>query len=176
MNQRFHDDSNGGWYATSGNDPSVLLRLKEDYDGAEPSGNSLAALACLRLGELCERPDWTAKAEGCVKAFAAHLGEEPHAGPLLLVALDWLIGGPTHIVVAGAGIDAQAAHALIEEISSHFVARRVLARAEDVPWAREMSALSERPTTYVCRDRACERPTNDRKQLAEALSRLAPTT
>jgi uncharacterized protein YyaL (SSP411 family) len=176
MNERFADAERGGWFATSGRDPSVLLRLKEDYDGAEPSGNSLAALACLRLGELCGREEWRALAERCVGSFAARLREEPHAAPFLLVAFDWILAGPTHIVLAGASEESNLALAssLVDEIASRFVPRRVLARAEHVGWAREMRAISERATAYVCRDRACDRPSNDVKALEESLSRLVP--
>jgi uncharacterized protein YyaL (SSP411 family) len=176
MNERFADAEQGGWFATSGRDPSVLLRLKDDYDGAEPSGNSLAALACLRLGELCGRADWTTRAEGCVAAFSGRLREEPHAAPLLLTAFDWLLAGPTHIVLAGAAEESNGALAssMVEQIASRFVPRRVLARAEHIPWAREMRAVAGMATTYVCRDRSCDRPANDVKALEASLSRLVP--
>jgi len=174
MNERFLDDAQGGWFATSGRDASVLLRLKEDYDGAEPSGNSLASLASLRLGELCARPEWGKLAERCVSAFSGRLREEPHAAPLLLVVFDWLLGGPTHIVLAGAESDAARAHELESEIASHFIPRRVLARAQHVPWAAEMFTVSDTVTTYVCRDRACDRPSIDVLSLNESLSRLVP--
>jgi uncharacterized protein YyaL (SSP411 family) len=174
MNERFHDEARGGWFATSGRDASVLLRLKEDYDGAEPSGNSLAALACLRLGELCGRPEWTKLAERCVSAFSGRLREEPHAAPLMLVVLDWLLSGPTHIVLAGVEYNAERARQFENEIASHFIPRRILARSEHVEWGRDMHALSDAPTAYVCRDRACDRPTNDISSLKDSLSRLVP--
>jgi uncharacterized protein YyaL (SSP411 family) len=176
MNERFADVEGGGWFATSGRDTSVLLRLKDDYDGAEPSGNSLAALACLRMGELCGRAEWTALAENCVAAFSGKLREEPHGSPLLLVAFDWVLAGPTHIVIAGAEPESNGALAssMVQEIASHFVPRRVLARAEHVPWAREMRAVSGMATAYVCRERACDRPATDVKALDESLSRLVP--
>jgi uncharacterized protein len=176
MNERFLDAEQGGWFATSGRDPSVLLRLKEDYDGAEPSGNSQASLASLRLGELCARPEWGKLAERCVSAFSGRLREEPHAAPLLLVAFDWIVSGPTHVVIAGAESDPDGARALESEIASHFVPRRVLARAQHVPRAPEMTPRSDVATAYVCRDRACERPARDPLSLKESLSRLVPAT
>src|SRR5262249_20460747 len=104
------------------------------------------------------------------------LREEPHAAPLLLVCFDWLLSGPTHIVLASANGESNAALAssLVKEIASHFVPRRVLARAEDVQWASEMRAMSDTTTAYVCRDRACDRPTNETKALKDSLSRLVP--
>jgi len=94
----------------------------------------------------------------------------------LLVAFDWILAGPTHIVLAGTVGESNGALAssMVEQIASHFVPRRVLARAEDVPWAREMRAVSGMATAYVCRDRACDRPANEIKALDESLSRLVP--
>ncbi len=58
MVAQFHDPEAGGFFSTSGKDPSVLLRMKEDYDGAEPSGNSTAALTLLRLADILDREDF----------------------------------------------------------------------------------------------------------------------
>jgi uncharacterized protein YyaL (SSP411 family) len=48
----FLDKQGGGYFNTPGEDPSVLLRVKEDYDGAEPSGNSVAAINLIRLSSI----------------------------------------------------------------------------------------------------------------------------
>ena len=50
--ERFFDDCDGGWYSTTGEDPDVLLRLKEDYDGAEPSATSVTTRNLIRLAQL----------------------------------------------------------------------------------------------------------------------------
>lgn len=48
----FYDKEGGGYYSNAAGDPSILLRMKEDYDGAEPSGNSIAASNLLRLSKV----------------------------------------------------------------------------------------------------------------------------
>ncbi len=59
----FWDETDGGWFSTTGHDPSVLLRMKEDYDGAEPSAGSVSALNLLVLGHLVARDDWARRVE-----------------------------------------------------------------------------------------------------------------
>ena len=63
----FWDDADGGWFSTTGKDPSILLRAKEDYDGAEPTPSAVSVLNLLSLSHLVERPEWTAKIEEQVR-------------------------------------------------------------------------------------------------------------
>jgi hypothetical protein len=84
--QRFEDKSHGGFYATEENKRDLVLRIKDDYDGAEPSGNSLAALLLLRLARITCREDYQSAADRTVAAFAGQLSAAPHALPQMLVA------------------------------------------------------------------------------------------
>lgn len=52
QDELFLDREGGGYFNTPGEDPSVLLRVKEDYDGAEPSGNSVSAMNLMRLSSM----------------------------------------------------------------------------------------------------------------------------
>src|SRR5690349_9981605 len=79
----------------------ILLRMKDDYDGAEPSGNSVAAIALIKLAELTGRDDLRACAESTVNAFAGKLAEYPHAMPLMLVAYGMLLEPPADVVIVG---------------------------------------------------------------------------
>jgi uncharacterized protein len=84
--QRFEDKSHGGFYATEENTRDLVLRIKDDYDGAEPSGNSLAALLLLRLARITCREDYQSAADRTLAAFAGQLSAAPHAQPQMLVA------------------------------------------------------------------------------------------
>ena len=68
----FFDEKNGGYFSTSGEDKSVLLRMKEDNDGAEPSSNSIAALNLFRLAQLRGMKSYRERAEQTIRAFAPH--------------------------------------------------------------------------------------------------------
>ncbi len=97
----FLDKKNGGYFSTSGEDKSVLLRMKEDNDGAEPSSNSVAALNLLRLAQLRDADEYRERGEQTIKAFAGILGRAPTALPQMLVAFDYSLGKPRQIVIAG---------------------------------------------------------------------------
>ena len=59
----FGDEEGAGWFSTTGDDPSVLVRLKEDYDGAEPSATSISVRNLIDLGHLVEGSDAPARVE-----------------------------------------------------------------------------------------------------------------
>jgi hypothetical protein len=84
--QRFEDGNSGGFYATEENSDDLVLRIKADYDGAEPSANSLAALLLLRMARFTCREDYQRTADRTLAAFAGSLAAAPHALPQMLVA------------------------------------------------------------------------------------------
>jgi uncharacterized protein YyaL (SSP411 family) len=176
----YHDGKDGGFFATAGDDPSVLLRLKEDYDGAEPAGSSIAALNLLRLAEL-GRPEWRALADGTLRAFSARLAQAPHALPQMLVALDLAQRPGVQIVVAGEADDPRT-RALLTVVHGRFLPERTLLLADGrtraelgarLPWIAGMGEEGGRPAAYVCKDHACDRPVTDPEALAAALPRHA---
>src|SRR5205085_12437258 len=85
----FEDTQNGGFFSTAAGDGSLVLRVKEDYDGAEPSGNSAAALNLLRLAQITGRADFRDSAERLLAAFGSRLSVAPMALPQMLVACDF---------------------------------------------------------------------------------------
>jgi uncharacterized protein YyaL (SSP411 family) len=172
----FLDENQGGFFATSGQDPSVLLRLKEDYDGAEPAGSSVAALTLLRLAEL-GRPEWRPLAEATLAAFSSRLVAAPFALPHMLAALTAARAPGRQIVVAGAADDPRT-QALLALVHSRFLPERTLLVADDrvraalggrMPWIAAMAPVGGAPAVYVCHDHACERPVTDPEALAAAL-------
>jgi uncharacterized protein len=90
----FWDAADGGFFETSGRDPSVLVRMKEAYDGAEPAGNSVAAMNLLRLTELTGSPLYQHQAQRTIHAFCAVADPLTYAMPLMMSAVDaWLSPG-----------------------------------------------------------------------------------
>src|SRR5205085_4712832 len=101
MDELFWDGANGGYFATSGNDSSVLLRMKEDNDSAEPAASSIAALNLARLAAIRAERRFEDRAHETIKAFSAQLANFPTALPQMLVAWDLLQTGFSQIVIAG---------------------------------------------------------------------------
>src|SRR5262249_28349196 len=99
MLAKFYDAENGGfWQSLAAKD--LILRVKEDYDGAEPSGNSVATLSLLRLGAIAGRKEFAEAAEKTLRLFAARLQQVPQAVPYMLAALDFSMQEPKRAVVA----------------------------------------------------------------------------
>jgi uncharacterized protein len=158
----------------------VLVRTKELYDGAEPSGNSVAALDLLRLSWFLDRPELRERAAVIVAAAGPFLERAPHAVPQMLQALDFLLAEPVQVVVGGAP-GATASARLLETVRGRFMPHRIVLaagrdRAGEAGLARRLPFLEGvRPppgsdaVALVCRHYRCELPVSTPEALAAAL-------
>jgi uncharacterized protein YyaL (SSP411 family) len=175
----FLDAKNGGYFTTSGRDASVLLRMKDDNDSAEPAASSVAALNLLRLSQFYDDKQLEDRARKTIDAFWPTLSHFASAMPQMLVALDFSSSKPRQIVIAGKK-DASATKALWTEVHRHFLPKTILLLADDGEGQkylgetneaiRAMSMLDGKPAAYVCENFTCKLPVTDPKQLAELLS------
>ncbi|HWB98034.1 MAG TPA: thioredoxin domain-containing protein, partial [Bryobacteraceae bacterium] len=101
MRELFEDPALGAFFSTNAGDSSLVMRIKEDYDGAEPSGNSIAALNLLRLAQLTSREDFRESARKALEAFAPRLTASPVGVPQMLVAYAYQLARPKQIILAG---------------------------------------------------------------------------
>jgi uncharacterized protein YyaL (SSP411 family) len=167
MDALFWDEKNGGYFGTSGRDASILLRLKEDYDGAEPSPNSVAALNLQRLAAMTGRTPWREQAGRIFREFASQLQDAPVAVPQLLVAMDYFLAKPAQIVFAAP--DGASLEPLLREVHNKFRPHKIVMLARDTETMRAVIPVDDKPTAFVCIDFACQLPVTDpaalRKQL-----------
>ena len=174
----FTDEKGGGFYDTPDNDPNIPVRLKSDYDGAEPAGNSMAALNLLRLAHMTGNEDWRLLGAATLNAFAESLEEFPAALPQMLAALDFQLAGPRQIVLAGkAGTaEIEAFHSIIGKrflpntivmFADNGEAQQYLARFQ--PFFAEIHMLDNRATAYVCENFVCREPITEAEKLAALL-------
>jgi uncharacterized protein len=174
----FFDDKSGGYFSTSGKDKSVFLRMKDDNDGAEPAASSVAALNLLRLSQFRDDKPMAERARKTIDAFATTLSHFPSAMPQMLVALDYSLGKPRQIVIAGKK-DAPETKGLLKEVNRHFLPKTVLFLAdgsegqkylgEKNEAIRAMSPIDGKPAAYVCENFTCKAPVTDAKALSELL-------
>ena len=181
QDELFSDAAGGGYFAASAADASVLLRVKEDHDGAEPSANSVSALNLVRLSVLLGREDFLRKAESALRAFAAldNPRRTAQAMPLMLVAADSVTHPPRQIVVAGRP-DAPDTHAMLAAIralylpdTSVFIAdggERQSELVRQMPYLEGVSMQDNRATAYLCENNACQLPTTDPAELVRRLT------
>jgi hypothetical protein len=173
LDRVFFDGENGGYFSGSGNDPSILLRMKEDNDGAEPAASSVAATNLLRLAQIRADDSLRRRAEKNIAAFSATLTRVPHAMPQMLVALDYASGKPQQIIVAGEP-NAESTRALLREVHRHFLPHKVLLMpdaflVEKLPELGEMKPRDGQAAAYVCENFACQAPVTDPVALGELL-------
>ncbi len=167
---RFHDPEEGGFWQSGADAQDLILRIKEDYDGAEPSGNSVAALALLRLAAITGQPRYQEAAEGTLRLFADRLMKLPQAVPYLLSAVDFSLEPPRRVVLAGDPRSPDT-RALLHAAHTVYQPRRViLGTAGPVePFAATLTPKDDRATAYVCTGSACQPPTHDPEAVRKAL-------
>ena len=174
----FFDEKNGGYFSTSGNDKSVVLRMKDDNDSAEPAASSVAASNLLRLAQLRNDKQFEARARKTIDAFAPTMNHFASAMPQLLVALDSSSAKPKQIVIAGK-IDSDGTKALLKEVHQHFLPNKVLMLADGADGQKFFSGNNEaiggmamidgKPAAYVCENFTCKAPVTDARALRALL-------
>jgi len=175
--ERFWDDQEGGFYFSPLDGERLLVRSKEAYDGAVPSGNSVAMLNLLRLGRICADPKLEGYAMRLGRTFSGILKQAPAGHTFLLVALDFAIGPSWEVVIAG---DPQAddTQEMLRAIRSRFLPHKVLLSVpcggsseigDMAPYVRGMTCVEGRATAYVCSHTRCHRPTTDIDRMLDLL-------
>jgi hypothetical protein len=175
----FADDQHGGYFSTRENDPHILIRMKEDYDGAEPSPNSVTALNLLRLAQITGDDAIHARGEKTIAAFLAQLQRMPVAMPQMLAALIFDVVKPKQIVIAGKP-DATDARALLHEVNARFIPGKIILFADCAAGQKFLGAKNEfmktvstiggNATAYVCENFACQLPVTEVSALAKLLT------
>ncbi len=174
----FEDRERGGFFSSGAGDSSLVMRVKDDYDGAEPSGNSVAVMNLLRLAQVTNRADLRESAERALAAFAPRLSAAPVGLPQMLVACEFFLGEPRQIVLVGEreGVDTQA---LVRTFYSRFVPNRVVllvdseatrrGLAAGIPAVGQMQKVDGRAAAYVCRNYTCQLPVSGPAEFAELI-------
>ena len=169
MMVKFYDPENGGFWQSAADAKDLILRVKDDYDGAEPSGNSVATLALLKLAAITGRDDLRKPAETTLRRFAHRLQNVPQAMPFLLHAVDFWLEEPRRVVVAG---DAEAAkfQDLLRAAHSVYQPNKVVLgnRGAVGEFVRTMPA-KDGAVVYLCTGTACQPPTSQPEKLRRLL-------
>jgi uncharacterized protein YyaL (SSP411 family) len=177
----FFDDRDGGWFSTTGDDPSVLLRLKEDYDGAEPAAASITVRNLLRLSQLTGDSGLRALAQRTLERYGPQIGRVVRVMPFMVSNVALWHAPKMEIVLAGSP-DAADTRALERVIARQFLPWAVVvpvapgdaqaALAKTLPWIASMSPRAG-AAAYVCEGFACQAPTSDPEALARQLETKA---
>jgi uncharacterized protein YyaL (SSP411 family) len=176
--EQFEDREHGGFFSSAEGDDSLVVRIKDDYDGAEPAGNSVAVLTLLRLAAITGRAHFRKAAERTLAVFSPRLSAAPVALPSMLAACEFLLGEPRQIVFVGEAA-APDTRALLAVLRARFVPNRVVllvdsaeARRKLEEWSPAiagMQPLEGRAAVYVCRNYTCQLPVWEAARFSELL-------
>jgi uncharacterized protein YyaL (SSP411 family) len=163
------EDEAGGFFASAHEDTSRLMRIKDDYDGAEPSGNSVAFLNVLRLSRITGQTEFEMSARKLLSVFQARLAAVPFGMPQMLAACEFDLAPQREIVVAGDPVGN-----IVRLLRAKFDPNRILLHAGPEiahyqPSISEMHARGGATTVYVCEDFACREPVTREEDLAGLL-------
>jgi len=183
QDELFWDEQAGGWFSTDGRDASVLLRMKDEYDGAEPAPSSVAVLNLLQLSHLIDEPDWRDRVERTLRLFGSRLERAGRAVPMMAAALSTYLAGVQQIVIAHDTEGRESGETVGERAIERAVAGRYLPfamtinvtsdrrmqLASSLPFVAEMRPLGGRTAVYICRDFACRQPVTTPEALEQEL-------
>ena len=181
QDELFWDEAGAGWFSTTGTDPSVLLRMKENYDGAEPTASSVSVMNLLVLSHLVEEPVWTERIDRTLRAFGQQLQRLGRGVPMMAAALSTHLAGVQQIVIvegtkgAAAGSDSGIERALGGRylpfaIQLRLTGERQRRLAGSLPFLAAMTPVEGKTAVYVCRDRTCRAPATATGELEGALA------
>jgi len=166
---KFYEAENGGFWQSTTDAKDLILRVKDDYDGAEPSGNSVATLALLKLAAITGRGDFKKPAEATLRLFAHRLQHFPQAMPFMLHALDFWLEEPRRVMIAGDASSAKARELVHAAHSVYQPNKIVLGNTGAVEgFVRTLPAKSG-PVMYLCTGKACQPPTSEAATVRELL-------
>ena len=169
MIAKFYDPANGGFWQSPAGTNDLILRVKDDYDGAEPSGNSVATLALLRLAAITGREDFKQPAEATLQWSAARLQNQPAGLAFMLHALDFWLDEPRRVVLAG-DTDSTNFHKLLQAVHSVYQPNKIiLGNAGAVePFAKTLTVKND-AVVFLCTGNSCQPPTSDVTRARELL-------
>jgi len=179
MIKYFWDEQNGGFYFTADDAEELIVRQKDIYDGAIPSGNSVAVLNLFRLARITANSDLEDKANKIMIAFSKDVKSVPSGYTQMMVGLDFGIGPSYEIVIVG-NPEAKDTKEMLNSLRKHFIPNKVvLLRPSDqeapdiirlAKFTEYQSSFDGKATAYVCLDYACKMPTTDTEEMLKLLN------
>ena len=172
MVSEFWDTENGAFFLGSNNSEELIVRAKTGYDGAIPSGNSVAAMNFIKLNRITGETKWVEISDKIFMTFSKEINNTPTAFSYMLNAFLFESNEPKEVVVVGSGKDPETKLA-IKKIKSIYIPSKVIIFKDTddksnkltplAKWTMTQESIDDKTTFYVCRDFACKIPTIDLK-------------
>ncbi|MCL5774173.1 MAG: thioredoxin domain-containing protein [Firmicutes bacterium] len=179
--KHFRDAENGGFYLTSDEAESFLIRNKDVYDGAIPSGNSVSMMNLIRMGRITGNPEFEKNAVSIGQAFSKSISQAPASHTQLLSAFEFALGPSSEVVIAGDS-NSEDTKAMLKALRSEYIPDKIVILRpgeEELPeivslaeYTKELVIINGETTAYVCRNFKCNLPTTEVGRLMENVKKL----
>jgi uncharacterized protein YyaL (SSP411 family) len=178
MTQHFWDREGGGYFFTPDDGEALIIRQKESYDGAVPSGNSVAILNLARLARLTGDSSLETRALSIIHTFSGALERMPAGHAHFMSGLGFMTNPSHEIVIAGKS-GAEDTGEMLRTLGKYYLPNTVfllrpaqenLSDIEEVaPFVKDLKPLQGKATAYVCTDFTCQKPTTDVNEMIKIL-------
>ena len=178
LDKYFWDDKNGGYFFTDSRSEELIVRQKESYDGAIPSGNSVSAFNLVRLGRITMDAEFEKKATRIGEVFGENIKNSPVSHTYLLSVIDYL-SGPSYEIIIVDGEKKEGSKEFFKIINKHFIPNKiVIYKSEDRDFSKvsglkafidELHPIDNKPTAYICKNYYCELPVTNKEDLIKSL-------
>ncbi|MFA6239794.1 MAG: thioredoxin domain-containing protein [Candidatus Hydrogenedentales bacterium] len=181
---QFWDPNGGGFFFTTADHRDVLLRTKPTYDGAEPSGNSMAAFALLRLAKLTDNKTYAGKGEEILRSNHVNMESASRGYLKLLCVADFYLSPAKEIAIVGES-GSEPVQSFLRTLHGEYIPNKVIALLDPastdaarvearVPLLAAKALVGGEPAVYVCKDYACQQPVTTGEGLLKALGITEP--
>jgi uncharacterized protein YyaL (SSP411 family) len=180
MMAHFWDTKDGGFYFTSDDQKELLVRQKDIYDGAVPSGNSVAMLNLLRIARITANTEYEKKAFHIGQSFSHAVSQYASAHTQLMCALDFALGAAYEIVIVGGLHDADTDN-ILRTLRQEFLPNKVVLfrpsgeKSVDIvniaPFTENLTTIEGKATIYICQNYKCSMPTTNIETMRDMLRR-----
>ena len=175
MIAEFWDDESGGFFFTGKSHESLIVRAKDYFDNATPSGNSVAAIVLLRLATLTGRENYRSLATAVLREIGDQVRRYPSGFGYALSAVDFLLSTPKEVAIVGK--DSDDIRPLLAETWRKYLPNKVVApgigdgieAAQITPLLANRPFINSQATAYVCEQFSCKLPVTDVNALAAQL-------
>jgi len=168
MVTRFWDEKEEGFFFSARGSADIMAKRKEVYDGALPSGNSVAILNLLRLSRLNANTAYETMARDMSRTFAGEVKESPSAHTFLLLGVDFALGPAYNVTLVG-DLKDEGLLNMLKTLRVRYLPRMEVSLKSAAKAGLGFEQIEEKATAYVCRDQTCQSPTNKPLEMLKLL-------
>lgn len=175
MIDEFWDEESGGFYFTGKSHEELIVRSKDYFDNATPSGNSVATEVLLKLSILIDNDSYKRIAVTIFRLLADSIRRYGSAFGRLMSVIDFHLSTPKEIVIIG-DKDSDDTKELLRTVWFNYIPNKIVVLSDDkdkeakvIPLLENRLMIDDKATAYICENFTCQQPVTTKEELAEQL-------